>query len=94
MSPYRTHARPEPLPRVKLAGDVLQVTDANLDECERALQAILKNMQTILKYVSRYPVFVQFAGYTFCFERPEPLDQLIVALECKMAEHRGRQPRT
>jgi hypothetical protein len=92
VTPYRTAAEPEPLPRVKLAGDVLQVSDENLGECERALEAILKNMRTLLDWASRYPVFVEFAGYRFVLGSAE---ELAVALECKMAEHRGRQtPKT
>ena len=91
MSPYRTSTQPDPLPRVRLTGDVLLVSDDNASECARALQVILANMKTILDWTSRYPVFVEFAGYRFCLEGREPFEQLVAAIECKMAEHLGRR---
>jgi hypothetical protein len=94
VTPYRTPARPEPLPRVKLAGDVLQVSDENLGECERALQGVLAGMKRLRDYANKYPVFVQFAGYHFCLVGEQRVEELAVALECKLAEHRGRQPST
>jgi hypothetical protein len=49
-------------------------------------------MRTLLDWASRYPVFVEFAGYRFVLGSAE---ELAVALECKLAEHRGRQtPKT
>ena len=51
--------QPDPLPRVRLTGDVLLVSDDNASECARALQAILANMKTILDWTSRYPRIIQ-----------------------------------
>jgi hypothetical protein len=87
VTPYRSIAQPEPLPRIELTGDVLQVSDANLGECKRALQAILANMKKLRDYANRHPVFVQFAGYHFCLVGEQHVEELVVALECKLAEY-------
>jgi hypothetical protein len=93
-SPYRTPAAYDPPPRVPLKGDILCVSDENLPQCAQALLSILMNEQTILRLMDRYPVCLEFADYRFCLDKPEHFGQLAVALECKMAEHRGRQSRT
>lgn len=90
MSPYRTAAHLDPLPRARLTGDALCVSDENLGECGRALDAVLSNIRRLRDTVSKYPVFVEFAGYRFCLESQASLDELAVSLECKVAEQRGR----
>jgi hypothetical protein len=74
-----------------MTGDIIQISEDNVQEHCKALEAILYNIATLRGCIDRYPIFLDCAGLRFCMDKQSDLDELMVSLECKIAEYKGNQ---
>jgi hypothetical protein len=66
-------------------GDVLEITRANIDECRIAASSLRANYERLATMVKRYPVMIDFAGYRVVFTAQAHIDEVIVAIDLKVA---------
>jgi hypothetical protein len=68
---------------------VIQITQANEQECDRALIALRDHLDDLARMTEKYPVECGFGGYRFVFTSKADIISLIDALDDKLKRYRA-----